>query len=187
FDRAGALSGGAAPRGNHALSPDGKLGVFSKDANLWAQDMKTGAQTQLTFDGETYYGYGAPPAARMTSSPTPYVVWSPDSTRIFTAQTDDRKVLDLPLIDFAPQDGVRPTVFHTRPALPGDRNTTTFRLVIIDVFTGHQTAIHYPPVPAGRMNASPMEGNRFWWGATSKVPYFVDIARGEKIVHAAAA
>ena len=186
FDRAEALSEDAAPRGNYALSPDGKLGVFSKDANLWAQDMKTGAQTQLTFDGETYYAYGTPPAARTSSSPTPYVVWSPDSTRIFTAQTDDRKVLDLPLIDFAPQDGVRPTVFHTRAALPGDRNTTTFRLLIIDVFTGYQTAIHYPPVPAVRMNDSPMEGNRIWWGADSKVAYFVDVERGEKIVHVAA-
>jgi dipeptidyl-peptidase 4 len=186
FDRAEALSEDAAPRGNYALSPDGKLGVSSKDSNLWVEDMKTGAQTRLTFDGETYYAYGAPPAARLSSSPTPYVVWSPDSTRILTAQTDDRKVLDLPLIDFAPQDGVRPTVFHTRAALPGDPNTTTFRLVIIDVSTGRQTTIHYPPVPAVRMNDSPMEGNRVWWGADSKVAYFVDVERGEKVVHVAA-
>jgi dipeptidyl aminopeptidase/acylaminoacyl peptidase len=186
FDRAEALSEDAAPRGNYALAPDGKLGVFSKDANLWVEDMKTGAQTQLTFDGETYYAYGAPPAARTSSSPTPYVVWSPDSTRILTAQTDDRKVLDLPLIDFAPQDAVRPTVFHTRAALPGDPNTTTFRLVIIDVSTGHQTTMHYPPVPAVRMNDSPMEGNRVWWRADSRGAYFVDVERGEKVVHVAA-
>jgi dipeptidyl-peptidase 4 len=186
FDRAEKLSEDVAPRGNYALSPDGKLGVFSKDSNLWVEDMKTGAQTQLTFDGETYYAYGAPPAARMSSSPTPYVVWSPDSTRIFTAQTDDRKVLDLPLIDFAPQDGVRPTIFHTRAAMPGDPNITTFRLVIIEVSTGHQTTVHYPPVPAVRMNDSPMEGNRVWWRADSKVAYFVDVERGEKVVHVAA-
>jgi dipeptidyl aminopeptidase/acylaminoacyl peptidase len=183
FDRAGALSEDAAPRGNYALSPNGKLGVFSKDSNLWVEDMKTGAQTQLTLDGETYYAYGAPPAARTSSSPTPYVVWSPDSTRILTAQTDDRKVPDLPLIDFAPRDGGRPTVLHTRAAMPGDPNTTTFRLVIIDVSTGHQTAIRYLPVAAVRMNESPMEGNRVWWGADSKVAYFVDVERGEKAVH----
>jgi dipeptidyl-peptidase-4 len=189
FDRAGSLSEDAAPRANYALSPDGKLGVFSKDSNLWAEDMKTGAQTQLTFDGETYYAYGTPPSARVSSSsvsPTPCVVWAPDSTQIFTAQTDDRKVLDLPLIDFAPPDGVRPTVLHTRVALPGDPNTTTFRLVIIDVSTGHQTAVHYPPVPAVRMNDSPTEGSRVWWGADSKVAYFVDVGRGEKIAHVAA-
>jgi dipeptidyl-peptidase 4 len=186
FDRAEALSEDAAPRGNYALSPDRKLGVFARDSNLWVEDISTGAQTQLTFDGETYYAYGAPPAARISSSPTPYVVWSPDSTRILTAQTDDRKVLDLSLIDFAPQDGGRPTVFHTRTALPGDPNTTTFRLVIIDVATGRQTAAHYPPVPAVRMNDSPMEGNRAWWGADSKSAYFVDVERGEKVAHVVA-
>ena len=186
FDRAESLHEDAAPRGNYALSPDGKLGVFSKDSNLWVEDMKTGAQTQLTFDGQTYYAYGAPPAARAASSPTPYVVWSPDSKRIFTAQTDDRKVLDLPMIDFAPEDGVRPTVFHTRAAWPGDASVTTFRLVIIDISTGHQTAIRYAPVPAVRMNDSPMEGNRVWWGADSKLAYFVDVERGEKMVHVAA-
>jgi dipeptidyl-peptidase-4 len=186
FDRAEGLSEDPVPRGNYALSPDGTLGVFSKDANLWVEDLKTGAQTQLTFDGETYYAYGAPPAARAASSPTPYVVWSPDSKRIITAQTDDRKVPDLPMIDFAPQDGVRPTVFHVRAAWPGDESVTTFRLVIIDVSTSHQTAIRYPPVPAVRMNDSPMEGNRVWWGADSKVAYFVDVERGEKVVHVAA-
>ena len=186
FDPAGALSEDAAPRGNYALSQDGKLGVFSKDSNLWVEDMKTGAQTQLTFDGEAYYAYGAPPAARSSSSPTPAVVWSPDAKRILTVQTDDRKVLDLPIIDFAPRGGLRPTVSHTKVALPGDPNVTTFRLVIIDVATGHQTAIRYPPVPAVRMNDSPVEGNRAWWGADSKVAYFVDVERGEKVVHVVA-
>ena len=183
FDHAGALSEEAMPRGNYALSPDGRLGVFSKDFNLWIEDIKTGVRTQLTFDGETYYAYGAPPAARAAFSPTPAVVWSPDSKRILTVQTDDRKVLDLPLIDFAPQDGTRPAVVHTKVALPGDPNVTTFRLLVIDVATGHQTAIRYPPVPAVRMNDSPVEGNRAWWGADSKVAYFVDVERGEKVAH----
>jgi dipeptidyl-peptidase 4 len=183
FDRAESLSEDAAPRENYALSPDAKLGVFSKDANLWVEDMKTGVQTQLTFDGEAYYAYGAAPSARTTPFARPYVVWSPDSKRIFTAQTDDRKVLDLPLIDFAPQDAIRPTAFHVKAALPGDENVTTFRLVIIDVATGRQTAIRYPPVPSVRMNDTPMEGNRVWWGADAKVAYFVDVERGEKIVH----
>jgi dipeptidyl-peptidase 4 len=186
FDHAESLHEDAAPRGNYAMSPDGKLGIFSKDSNLWVEDMRTGAQTQLTFDGQTYYVYGAPPAARAASSPTPYVVWSPDSKRIFTAQTDDRNVLDLPMIDFAPEEGVRPMVFHTRAAWPGDASVTTFRLVIIDISAGRQTAIRHPPVPAVRMNDSPMEGNRVWWGADSKVAYFVDVERGEKTVHVAA-
>jgi dipeptidyl-peptidase-4 len=186
FDRADALTEDAAPRENYVLSPDGKLGVFSKDFNLWAEDMKTAARTQLTFDGEAYYAYGAAPAARAASTPAPSVVWSPDSKRIFTAQTDDRKVLDLPMIDFTPENGFRPTVFHTRTAWPGDENVTTFRLVIIEVGTARQTAIRYPAVPAVRMNDTPMQGNRVWWRADSRVAYFVDVERGEKVVHVAA-
>ena len=185
FDRSDALSEDAAPRGHYALSPDGKLGVFSKDSNLWVEDMKTGAQTQLTVDGETYYAYGIPPGPS-AGSPTPSVVWSPDSKLIFTAQTDDRKVRDFPTIDYVPKDGARPTLLHTRTALPGDPSVTTFRLVIIDVASGHQTAIRYPPVPAVRMNDTPMAGNRVWWGAGSEVVYFVDVERGEKVAHVAA-
>lgn len=33
------------------------------------------------------------------------------------------------------------------------------------------------------MNDSPMEGNRAWWSADSKTAYFVDVERGEKVVH----
>ena len=78
FDRANTLSEEAAPRGDYAVSPDGKLGVFSKDDNLWVEDLKTGAKTQLTFDGEQYYAYGAAPAANPAGPPAPKVVWSPD-------------------------------------------------------------------------------------------------------------
>jgi dipeptidyl aminopeptidase/acylaminoacyl peptidase len=183
FDRTNTLSEEAAPRGNYAISPDGKLGVFSKGNNLWVEDLKTGAQTQLTFDGEQYYAYGAAPAANPAGPPAPKVVWSPDSKRMFTAQTDDRKVLDLPVIDFAPKDGVRPKLVPYRAALPGDQNVPTFRLTIIDVSDGRQTPVRYQPIPAVRMNDTPMDGNRVWWRADSKTAYFVDIERGEKAVH----
>ncbi len=61
-----------------------------------------------------------------------------------------------------------------------------FRLVIIEAATGRQTAIRYPALPAVRMNDTPMQGNRVWWGADSKAAYFVDVERGEKVVHVAA-
>ena len=183
FDRTGTLSEEAAARGNYAVSPDGKLGVFSKDNNLWLEDLKSGNQTQLTVDGERYYAYGVPPAASPTPPPSPTIVWSPDSKRIFTAQTDDRKVLDLPVIDFAPKDGVRPKLVEYRAALPGDLNVTTFRLVIIDVADGRQTPVRYQPIPAAHMNDTPMHGNRVWWAGDSKTAFFVDIERGDKAVH----
>ena len=182
FDRAGLREMGE-PRAQFSISPDRKLGVFFKDNDLWVRDFASKEEKRLTTDGEEHYRYGTTPEASLVPLVSPQVVWSPDSTRIFTAQTDDRKVLDLPVIDFAPKDGKRPEVVHNRAALPGDVNVPMFRLTIIDVRDGRQTPVHYASIPAVRMNDSPMAGNRMWWAANGKTAYFVDVERGEKIAH----
>ena len=182
----------------YSVSPDGKLGVFFKNQDLWVKEFKTGSETQLTRDGEPFYTYATGVAASAVPVLSPRVVWAPDSSRIFTAQTDDRKVLDAPVIDFAPKGSVpsdkptqgpttenpfRPRLVPYRVALPGDLNVPTFRLTIIDVKTAQQIPVRYQPIPATRMNDTPMDGNRMWWSADSKTAFFVDIERGEKAVH----
>jgi dipeptidyl aminopeptidase/acylaminoacyl peptidase len=182
FDRTGNLSEDTRDLLTYAVSPDGKLGAFSKDNNLWVEDLTSGKLTQLTSDGEAYYAYGAAPAAGH-GDPAPGVVWSPDSRYLFTAQTDDRQTLNLPVIDFAPKKGQRPTVIDYRAALPGDSHVPTFRLTLIDVSNGQQTPVRYQPIPAVRMNRPPMAANLMWWSGDSHTAYFVDIERGEKTVH----
>jgi dipeptidyl-peptidase-4 len=165
------------------LSPDGSKAVFFKGFDIWMRDLASGEEKALTTDGEAFYAYGVVPDATGRPVTKPEAVWSPDSTRIFTAQTDDRQVLDLPMITFAPPDGsVRPTAWARRAALPGDLNVTQFRMVAIDLETGKQVAAHYPTLPATRMNDTPFGGNRAWWGADSRTAYFVEIERGEKTV-----
>ena len=186
------------PASKYSVSPDGKLGVFSKDQELWVKEFKSGAETQLTRDGQPFYQYGAGVAALAQPAPSPKVVWSPDSSRIFTAQTDDRMVLDAPVVEFAPKGSApadkpataaqtenpfRPKLMPYRVAFPGDVNVTTFRLTIIDVKDGHQIPVRYQPIPATRMNDTPMDGNRMWWSSDAKTAYFVDVERGEKVVH----
>ena len=198
FDNAKGLAEEVDSLSRYAVSPDGRLGVFFKEQQLWVKDFKSGMETQLTRDGEAYYEYGAGVAAMTSPVLFPKVVWSPDSTRIFTAQTDDRKVLDAPLVEFAPKGSVptdkplkasatqnpfRPRLIPYRVAFPGDLNVTTFRLTIIDVRDGHQTPVRYQPIPATRMNDTPMDGARMWWSSDAKSAYFVDIERGEKAVH----
>jgi dipeptidyl-peptidase-4 len=183
FDRTNGLSEDRIRWSHFAVSPDGKLGIFLKDHNLWLRDFASGKETQLTTDGEEHYEYGVPPEANLVRVPAPQVVWSPDSKRIFTAQTDDRQVLDAPVIDFAPKNGLRPKLIHYRVAFPGDTNVPMFRLTIIDVTEGHQTRVRYEAIPAVRMNDSPMFGNRMWWSGDGKTAYFVDVERGEKAVH----
>ena len=186
------------PASKYSVSPDGKLGVFSKDQELWVKDFKSGTETQLTRDGQPFYAYGAGVAASAAPVLSPKVVWSPDSSRIFTAQTDDRMVLDAPAVEFAPKGSApadkpakaaqtenpfRPKLVPYRVAFPGDVNVTTFRLTIIDVKDGHQIPVRYQPIPATRMNDTPMDGNRMWWSSDAKTAFFVDVERGEKAVH----
>ncbi|MDE0349077.1 MAG: prolyl oligopeptidase family serine peptidase [Gammaproteobacteria bacterium] len=163
------------------VSPDGSRAVYSKGHNLWLKHLASGEEKQLTTDGAPFYAYGANPHATGRPAVKPEAVWSPDSRYVFTAQTDDRQVKSLPVIDFAPADGsIRPKVIDYRQALPGDEHVTRFRMTIIDTDTGKQTPIHYADLAATRMNDTPFGGNRAWWSADSAAVYFVDILRGER-------
>ncbi len=163
------------------VSPDGKRAVYAKAHNLWLKDLESGEEKALTSDGEMYYAYGAVPNATGRPTVKPEAVWSPDSRYLLTAQTDDRQVKSLPVIDFAPADGsIRPRVIDYRQALPGDEHVTQFRMTVIDTDSGKQSRIHYPDLAAVRMNDTPVGGNRAWWSADSESVYFVDILRGEQ-------
>ena len=146
------------------VSPDGTRAAYSKGHNLWLKMLDSGKEKPLTRDGERYYAYATNPDAMGAPAIRPEAVWSPDSRYLFTAQTDDRQVKSLPVIDFA----------------PGDEHVTHFRMTVIDTETGKQTRIHYPDLAAVRMYDTPFGGNRVWWSADSKAVFFVDILRGER-------
>ncbi|MFL5581022.1 MAG: DPP IV N-terminal domain-containing protein [Gemmatimonadaceae bacterium] len=74
---------------NSSVSPDGRRAVFIRDYNLWAKDLETGAETQLTTDGVKDFGY-ATNNAGWVHSDDPVVTWSPDSRRVATFQHDGR-------------------------------------------------------------------------------------------------
>ena len=163
------------------VSPDGKKAAFVREYNIWIRNLESGKEEQLTTDGGKYYAYGANPDATGRPAQKPQAIWSPDSKKLLTIQTDDRQVSDLPVIDFAPADkSVRPKMVNHKTALPGDAHVTGFRICIINAETKKQVAAHYPDIPAVRMNDTPIDGNRAWWSDDNKTAYFVDIERGEK-------
>ena len=161
-------------------SPDGQWALFSRDHNLWVRNLHTEQEKPLTHDGEAFYAYGANPDATGRPAVKPEAVWSPDSKRVLAVQTDDRQVKDLPMINYAPEGSVRPVAFQRRTALPGDEHVTRFRMLAIDVESGEQVSADHRDVPAVRMNDTPVGGKRAWWGADSKIAYFVDVDRGER-------
>lgn len=168
--------------GSWRVSPDRRWGVFSRDHNLWLRDLGSKEEKQLTRDGLPFYAYGATADATGRPAAKPEVVWSPDSKRILAIQTDDRQVKDLPMIDFAPEDGsVRPVAWARRTALPGDDNVPTFRMLAIDVETGKQVPASHRPLPSVRMYDTPTGGGRAWWNRDGRRAYFVDVDRGERL------
>ena len=112
-----------------SISPDGKKAVFIKDWNLWARDVATKKETQLTFDGVKDYGYATDNAGWKTSD-RPIVRWSPDSKKVATFQQDQRHLKDMYLVT---TNVGSPTLKAWKYPLPGDKEVAKLRRVVIDV------------------------------------------------------
>ncbi len=171
----------AAEASTELAAPDGSAVAFLRDYDIWVRDLKTGKERQLTKDGERYYAYGMA-ADVFRRGGRLEARWSPDASKLLTVQVDDRQVLELPAVQFAPEGSIRPVAVSQRIALPGDEHVPAFRIAIIDVKSGKQTPVHYGTIPAVRMNDTPIGGNRAWWSGDGASAYFVDVARGEKVV-----
>jgi dipeptidyl-peptidase-4 len=172
------------------MSPNGKRTAFTRDANLWIRDVETGEERALTTDGFALNSYGDPPGVtryqRDHVGGRPEACWSPDSTRILTLRTDERSVLPLPYVDYAPQEGRRPIVHDNPTSLPGDPKVTEFCVLSIEVATGRQTLARYEPLAAVRMNDTLFAAGLTWWSADGGTAWFVDIERHERSAHVVA-
>ena len=165
------------------VSPDGKLEAYVKDWNIWVRDLESGEEKPITTDGQERYAYATKPGASRGFTWGSELRWAPDSKRVFTVQTDDRQVKDVPFIQYAPEDGVRPVAFSMPYAFPGDLHIPMYRMLVVDVEDGKQVPIKYRDLPAGRMLDAPFNGGRAWWGGDGKRVFFVDVERGEKAAH----
>lgn len=175
---------------NTLASPDGKLGAFTRDGNLWIRDLENGEERPLTTGGSHNWAYSETPVTTRWQKDHvgghPEALWSPDSTRLLTLRTDEREVLSMPYIEFAPEVGRRPKVHDNPASLPGDEQITRFQILLIDVATGRQSKPDYPTLPSVRMNDTPFSAGLAWWSADGATAYFVDIERLEKAAHVVA-
>ena len=122
-------AGGALGRPPDSRSPDGKRAVFIRKNNLWARDLASGQERQLTQDGVADFGY-ATDNAGWTHSDRPIVLWSPDSRKVATFQQDQRGVGEMYLVE---TNAGHPRLRQWKYPLPGDDTVTTIQRVIIDV------------------------------------------------------
>lgn len=123
------------------VSPDGKLGAFIRDWNLWVRDLDTGKETQLTTDGVKDFGY-ATDNAGWKHTDQAILLWSPDSTRIATFQQDQRKTGEMYLV---PVTNTHPELQAWKYPLVGDKNVTMIERVIIDVPGKKIVRLKMPP------------------------------------------
>ncbi len=124
--RADSASTGSGRR-DASVSPDGRWAVFIREHNLWARDLTSGQETQLTTDGVEDFGY-ATDNAGWTHSDRPVVTWSPDSRQIATFQHDGRGVRDMHLVS---TNVGSPQLESWKYPLPGDSVVFRISRVII--------------------------------------------------------
>ncbi|MFW6331368.1 MAG: DPP IV N-terminal domain-containing protein [Gemmatimonadota bacterium] len=128
-DEPGARGGAPSVSRDVVVSPNGELGAFIRDHDLWVRVLSSGEEYRLTTDGEEHYGY-ATNNAGWTRSDRPVLRWSPDSRRIATFRHDARGVGEMYL---ATTKVGHPKLDAWRYPLPED--TVIFRIerLVIDV------------------------------------------------------
>lgn len=142
----------ARPR-DEIVSPDGQWAAFSRNENLWVRHLATNQETQLSTDGEAYWGYAVVPEGccqevtnrRARRKVWPVLRWSPDSRRIATHRYDERRVESLHLWETVP--GGRPKLHSYKYALPGDSIIPTWDVYVFDVASRKGTRMEIPPIP----------------------------------------
>ena len=111
-------------------SPDGKWTVFVRDHNLFLRELGTTNEMQLTTDGCATNSYARNEQSnraiemqydqRDPATPTPEVIWSPDSKHLVAMRHQpgtDRRVY---LIQSSPEDQVQPKLDSYPYLKPGD-------------------------------------------------------------------
>ena len=119
-----------------SVSPDGKVGVYAKNSNLWLMDStslrkaakdpkdSTIVEHQLTKDGIRQFGYGYGNYTGDTETDTTKrhspgeLAWSPDSRHFAVAKWDTRKLDDLWVINST--GGKRPKLETYKYQMPGE-------------------------------------------------------------------
>lgn len=126
---------------NLILSPDGNLGAFIREHNLWIKNLTTETETQLTTDGIEDFGYGTNNAG-WTKSTRPVLLWSPDSKKIATFQHDGRGVGEMYLVT---TNVGHPKLEAWKYPLPEDEEIFRIHRVVIHIDGPRVVRLQMPP------------------------------------------
>ncbi len=131
-----------------SVSPDGSMGVYAKNADLWWMDAENMAKAtkdekdstivehRITFDGTKDYAWDGNDYTGWTETDTTKrvrimaLLWSPDSKHFATLRTDMGKVKELWVINS--MSNPRPTLESYKYQMPGEPGPKT-ELYVFDI------------------------------------------------------
>ena len=123
-----------------SFSPDRKWKAFSRNYNLYVQNLQTGEEIQLSKHGKkdleyaSYYGWSDLMEGENGERPPHFTVnWSPDSKKIFTQIVDFRLAEKMYLLDFSKEEKFRPDLLSYYRGSPGDSTVVHYIPVIFDL------------------------------------------------------
>jgi len=123
-----------------SISPDGNWKAYVKNFNLYVENLQSGTETQLSFDGKknyeyaSYWGWSDKIHEEDGTRPEHLTInWSPDSKKIQTQIVDLRLAEKMLLLDNSQNDKFRPQLLGYYRASPGDTTVVNYTPVIFDL------------------------------------------------------
>lgn len=163
-----------------SISPDGNWKAFSKNFNLFIENLDTGEEIQLSFDGQKDYEYasywGWSDMIYGENGERPFhltINWSPDSKKIQTQIVDLRLAEKMLLLDNSQEDKFRPQLKGYYRGSPGDTTVVTYIPVLFDLESKEETK--FPELTLPHFMAM-----YFNWDQNSKNLYGTYLHRGFK-------
>ncbi|MBC6365952.1 DPP IV N-terminal domain-containing protein [Algoriphagus sp. AK58] len=166
-----------------SFSPDRKWKAYSRNYNLFVQNLETGQEIQLSNKGRkgleyaSYYGWSDLIEGESGERPERFMVqWSPDSKKIFTQIVDLRIAEKMYLLDFSKEEKFRPDLLSYYRGSPGDSTVVMYIPVIFDLEKKEEK-------PILELSAPHFIGIQLRWSETSKTLSGFYFPRGYKEYH----
>ncbi len=163
-----------------SISPDGNWKAYVKNFNLFVENLETGEESQLSYDGKkdyeyaSFWGWSDMVLGENGTRPEHLSInWSPDSKKIQTQIVDLRLAEKMLLLDNSQDDKFRPQLMGYYRASPGDTTVVMYTPVLIDIES--QEATKFPG-----LSLPHFMGMYFNWDADSKHMFGTYLERGFK-------
>ena len=163
-----------------SISPDGNWKAYVRNFNLYVENLETGEEIQLSYDGKKEYEYasfwGWSDMILGENGERPEhlsINWSPDSKKIQTQLVDLRLAEKMLLLDNSQDDKFRPQLMGYYRASPGDTTVVMYTPVLIDIESKETTKFQGLSLPH-------FMGMYFNWDPDSKNMFGTYLERGFK-------